>query len=129
MPPFLAAHPRRPHRNCLDTLYNFDRLFVNRFLRELRMRLTRSLLVALRVLAGARVIIGVGFWTGHWFGLRPVHMALGTLFVLVLWSLAITALVARRATGLAVFALIWGVVIAGFGASQQGLLIGDYHWI
>jgi len=93
------------------------------------MRLTRSLLVALRVLAAALVIIGVGFWTGHWFGLRPVHMALGTLFVLVLWSLAITALVARRARGLAVFALIWGVVIAGFGASQQGLLIGDYHWI
>ena len=80
------------------------------------MRLTRSLLVALRVLAAALVIIGVGFWTGHWFGLRPVHMALGTLFVVVLWSLAVIALVARRATGLAVFALVWGAVIAGFGA-------------
>jgi len=93
------------------------------------MRLTRSLLVVLRALALLLVVIGVGFWTGHWFGLRPVHMALGPLFVLVLWSLAVVALRSRRATGLAVFALVWGVVIAAFGASQQGLLIGDHHWI
>lgn len=93
------------------------------------MRLSRSLLVVLRALALLLVVIGLGFWTGHWFGLRPVHMALGTLFVLVLWSLAVIALKSRRSTGLAVFALAWGVVIAAFGASQQGLLMGDLHWI
>ncbi len=93
------------------------------------MRSTRSLLMALRALAAVLVIIGVGFWTGHWFGLRPVHMAVGTLFVLVFWSLAVIALRSRRATGLAVFALVWGALIAAFGASQQGLLIGDLHWI
>jgi hypothetical protein len=93
------------------------------------MRAVKPLLMLLRLLAGILVVLGIGFWSGHWSGLRNLHMALGALFVLVLWSLAVLALTARRAVGLAVFALIWGVVIAGFGAAQQGLLVGDLHWI
>lgn len=93
------------------------------------MRFARPLLMVLRALAGLLLVIGVGFWTGHWFGLRPFHMAVGTIFVLVLWSIAGIALRARGATSLAVFAIVWGVLLAGFGASQQGILIGDMHWI
>ena len=93
------------------------------------MRFARPLLMVLRALAGVLLVIGVGFWTGHWFGLRSVHMGVGTLFVLVLWSIAGMALRARRANGLAAFAIVWGVLLAGFGASQQGILIGDMHWI
>jgi hypothetical protein len=93
------------------------------------MRAAKPLLLLLRLLAGVEVVLGIGFWTGHWFGLRPLHMALGVLFVVAVWSLAGLALAARRTIGLAVFAIVWGVILAGFGASQQGLLAGDLHWI
>ena len=93
------------------------------------MRAAKPLLVLLRLLAAVEVVLGIGFWTGHWIGLRPLHMALGVVFVLALWIIAGLALAARRAIGLAVFALVWGAVLAGFGAAQQGLLIGALHWI
>lgn len=93
------------------------------------MRNPRWLMMLLRALAAVQIVVGIAFWTGHWFGLRGLHMAVGTLFVLVLWTIAILALRAKRATPLAVTALVWGVVIAGFGMTQQGLLIGDLHWI
>lgn len=93
------------------------------------MRFAPRLLVLLRLLAAIQLVVGIGFWTGHWFGLRPFHMAVGTLFVLVLWIIAGLALRAGHATKLAVFALVWGAVIAWLGMSQQRLLIGEWHWI
>src|SRR5690348_17293330 len=93
------------------------------------MRAAKPLSMLLRLLAGVELVLGIGFWTGHWFGLRGLHMALGVLFVITLWALAGLALAAHRARWLAVFAIVWGVVLAGFGASQQGLLIGEWHWI
>jgi hypothetical protein len=56
-------------------------------------------------------------------------MTLGVLFVVTLWAIAGLSLAARHARGLAVFAIVWGAVLAGFGASQQGILVGDFHWI
>ena len=93
------------------------------------MRAAKPLLMLLRVLAAIQIVVGIGFWTGHWFGLRPLHMAVGALFVVLLWIIAGFAIAARRAVGLAVFAIVWGLVLAGFGMAQQGLLVGDLHWI
>jgi len=94
------------------------------------MRFAKPLLILFRVLALVLVVLGVGFWTGHWVGFIPLHRSLGVLFVLTLWAIAIIALVngtARR--GLAAFAIVWGVVIAALGMTQQRLLVGDFHWI
>jgi len=96
---------------------------------EIRARFARPLMVLLRVLAGVQVVVGIGFWSGHWFGLRSFHMMIGSLFVLSLWAIAGIAISGRQATKLAIFAILWGAVIAGFGAMQQGILIGDLHWI
>ena len=93
------------------------------------MPITRLLLVLMRVLAGVLVVLGLGFWTGHWYGLVGLHRGLGTVFVLSLWGIAGVALAQRRAVPLAVGAIVWGLVVAGFGMAQQGILIGDYHWI
>lgn len=93
------------------------------------MRFAPRLLVLLRLLAGIQLVVGIGFWTGHWFGLRPFHMAVGTLFVLVLWAIALLALRTGRATQLAVLTLVWGAVVAAFGMVQQRLVIGEWHWI
>lgn len=93
------------------------------------MRLSRPLLMLMRLLAAVQVILGIGFWTGHWYGLVNLHMAVGSLYVLAFWAIAIAALAGKRSVGLAVASLVWGVVIAGFGMAQRGMLIGDYHWI
>ena len=92
------------------------------------MRLPRVLLTIMRVLAGVQVVLGVGFWTGHWYGLVPVHIASGVTYVLVLWALATIALLRRRAAGLAAFAILWGIVIVALGMGQFQLLAGSpYH--
>lgn len=75
------------------------------------------------------LLLGIAFWTGHlltWVGL---HMALGGIFVLALWTIAGSAVAAGVAPGLAGLAFIWGLLVAGFGASQTHLLPGDLHWI
>jgi hypothetical protein len=83
----------------------------------------------MRVAAGIQVILGIGFWTGNWAGLVNIHMLIGVLFVLALWALAGMALSQRQPVGLAVFAFVWGLVIAGFGMMQRGMLVGDLHWV
>lgn len=93
------------------------------------MRFARSLLNLLRALGGALIILGISFWTGHWAGLIPLHRAIGSIFVLTLWTIAALALKERRAMRLAVFSIVWGVVIAEVGFIQQRVLIGDLHWI
>ena len=91
------------------------------------MGVSRMAAMFMRFAMAVQIILGIGFWTGHWSGLVNVHMAVGVLFVLALWVIAVQAL--TRAKGLAAFALLWGVVIVAFGMTQQRLLIGDLHWI
>ena len=90
---------------------------------------SRGLLMFMRAAAAVQLILGIGFWTGNWAGLMNIHMLIGVLYVLALWSLAGMALSQRRAAGLAVFALVWGVVIAGLGMTQRGIMAGDLHWV
>lgn len=94
------------------------------------MRLPKVLLTIMRVLAAVQVVLGIGFWTGHWYGLVPLHITSGIVYVLALWALAIIALAARRAAGLASFAIFWGLVIPALGMGQFQLLAGSpYHWV
>lgn len=93
------------------------------------MKVARLSLMLMRIAAAIQLILGIGFWTGHWIKAIPVHQTIGTIYVLLLWVLAVLALVKRTRLGLAVFAIVWGVVIAGFGMMQQTILVGDLHWI
>ncbi len=93
------------------------------------MRLERVLLNLLRIGAGIQVVVGLALWSGHWYQYVTVHMAVGVLFVLLLWTLAVTALLRRVNARLAVVAILWGLMIAAFGVTQQRLLPGDLHWV
>ena len=93
------------------------------------MRVPFLLLMFMRIAAVVQVIVGIGLWTGHLYSLVDVHRTVGVLFVVALWSIAAIALVHRRATGLAAFAVVWGVVVAAVGFMQQLFLPGDLHWI
>jgi hypothetical protein len=83
----------------------------------------------MRAAATVQVILGIGLWTGNWTGLVNIHMLIGVLFVLALWGIAGMALSQRRSVGLAVFAIVWGLVVAGFGMTQRGMMVGDMHWV
>ena len=93
------------------------------------MKVARGLLMFMRVAMLLQVIVGIALWTGHLYSLVDLHRTVGVLFVLSLWIIAIIALVQRWSPGLAVFAILWGLAVAGLGFMQQGILVGDMHWI
>lgn len=93
------------------------------------MSVSRILLWAMRIGAGVQVVVGLGLWTATWYSLVGMHRTTGIVYVLVFWGLAILALAQRRNVKLALFALVWGLVIAALGFAQQRLLVGDLHWI
>jgi hypothetical protein len=93
------------------------------------MKVSRGLLMFMRLALLVQLIVGIGLWAGHFVSLVDVHRTIGVLFVLSLWIIAIIALVQRRSPGLAVFGILWGLAVAGLGFMQQGMMVGDLHWI
>lgn len=93
------------------------------------MNASRAVLMLLRAAFAVQIVVGIALWAGYWTSLVGLHMGVGSLFVLLLWILAGMALVRRRAVGLALFAIVWGIVLAGVGMAQRGIMIGDAHWI
>jgi len=73
--------------------------------------------------------LGIAFWTGHWFALMPLHMSVGILLVLGLWSTSILAATARVPAGLVIAGIVWGVIVIAFGMKQMTLLTGSAHWV
>ena len=94
------------------------------------MRLTTLVAMWIVRLAGlTQIVIGLLIWSGRALTLIPMHMGIGFLVVLGLWTIAILALVAKTRSGLAIFALPWGVALPAFGMQQANILPGPSHWI
>ena len=94
------------------------------------MGLQRVLLMLMRLSAAVQIVLGIGFWTRHWWNAIQVHTNNGIAFVVMLWLLAIIALVQRRTVGLALFAVVWGFAIAMLGFTQYRILAGSsFHWV
>jgi len=93
------------------------------------MNISRILLVFMRAAMAVQVILGIGFWTGHWVNLVNVHMAIGSLFVVALWVIAGIAAAHGRPGRLVAFGFVWGVVVLALGMTQQGILVGSLHLI
>jgi uncharacterized integral membrane protein len=83
----------------------------------------------MRIGAGVQVVVGLGLWTGRWYSLVGMHRTVGVTYVILLWAIAVLAMVQRRSIKLALFGLLWGLVIAALGFAQQGILMGELHWI
>ena len=75
------------------------------------------------------LVLGVAFWTGHALTLVPLHMALGSLFVLAMWALCIVGIRAHLPAGLLGFTFVWSLVLPLLGYIQIGLLPGPAHWV
>jgi hypothetical protein len=94
------------------------------------MRITANVLRILVSAIGAiMIVLGLLFWTGNAFALLPLHMLLGVALVLMLWVIAVMALVARVNPILALVGLVWGLIVPILGITQFQLLPGSLHWI
>ena len=82
-----------------------------------------------RVAGIVQIVLGLLFWTGRALGYIPLHMSVGFVVVLGLWTLALLALVARTGAGLAIFGILWGLALPALGMTQAGILVGPWHWI
>jgi hypothetical protein len=87
--------------------------------------------LALWTARGAAVVLlalGVYIWTGGVDELITVHVVVGVLLVLCLWTIAAIAAssgVSVRVVGVAV---VWSFVAVLLGLTQDGLVTGEWHW-
>jgi hypothetical protein len=90
-------------------------------------------ILAVRSVAGVlwlvQLVLGVLFWTGHALGLVNVHMGLGFVFVLALWTLAFLCARAGAPRSLVAWLAVVGAVIPVLGMTQMQILPGPQHWI
>ena len=82
-----------------------------------------------RICGLALLTLGLLFWTGNARGLIPLHMLLGLVLVLALWTLAGLAARAGVPIGLVALAVAWGLIVPALGLTQAQLLPGSAHWI
>jgi hypothetical protein len=75
------------------------------------------------------LILGILFWTGNATSLVLVHMGLGILAVLSLWTLGAAIASTKGGIGLAIGAFVWGLLVAALGLTQGTLLAGSTHWV
>src|SRR5713226_1989094 len=94
------------------------------------MKIATALALMLARLSGlVQVILGALFWTGHALTFIPVHMVVGLVLVLCLWTLAVLAARAGVQPGFVALAIAWGAVVPILGLNQAQLLPGPMHWV
>jgi hypothetical protein len=92
------------------------------------MSIARALDYAIRAAGLGALVLGLLFWSGHFYEFLHVHAGLGALVVVALWALAAMCFRKRAASvGLITTAVLWGLVTLLLGIEQTGILVGDYH--
>jgi len=93
----------------------------------------RTLTIAVQMLVRlcflVLLVLGVLFWTGHYTTLVSLHMAVGGIFVLGLWTLTILGARARVGGALVATAAVGGLVVLGLGMAQTQMMVGSMHWV
>ena len=75
------------------------------------------------------LVLGTLFWTGNADNLQIVHIVIGILVVLSLWTLGIAQGLQGGSFGLALATFVVGFLLALFGLFQKGWLVGPNHWV
>ena len=75
-----------------------------------------------------QLALGVLFWTNNQLQMIPLHMLVGILLVVGLWTLGGIAAAARVDARWVVLAAAWGVVTIALGMTQAQIVLGDWHW-
>jgi hypothetical protein len=75
------------------------------------------------------IVLGILFWTGNADSLQIVHIVIGILVVLSLWTLGIAQGMQGGSFGLALATFVVGFLLALVGLFQTRWLIGSNHWV
>jgi hypothetical protein len=82
-----------------------------------------------RVTGLIQIVLGLVFWTGNQLTLVPVHMLVGLILVLALWTLAFIAARSGVQPGFVAIAFLWGLLVPILGVEQGQILVGSAHWL
>ncbi len=83
----------------------------------------------IRIAGAIMIILGLLFWTDNAEFLIPLHMTIGLVLVLALWTLSIIAALSGVNPGLIALVVVWSLVMPALGLTQQRLLPGSAHWL
>src|SRR5579864_7249328 len=89
----------------------------------------RIAIMVLRITVLFNLVTGIIFWTGNADPLQIVHIILGIIAVLALWTLGIVQGLRGGSIGLSVAAFVVGLLLAFVGLFQTNWLTGSNHWI
>ena len=89
----------------------------------------RIALMIVRIGVLIELVLGILFWTGNADSLQIVHIVIGILVVLSLWTLGIAQGLAGGSFGLALATFLIGFLLVLVGLFQTRWLIGSNHWV
>jgi len=89
----------------------------------------RVSLMVLRIAVLFNLITGIIFWTGNADPLQIVHIVVGIIAVLALWTLGIMQGLRGGNYGLVAAAIVVGLLLVFIGLFQKGWLTDSNHWI
>ncbi len=89
----------------------------------------RIALNIIRVGVLIELALGILFWTGNADSLQIVHIVIGILVVLSLWTMGIVQGLQGGSVGLALATFFIGFLLTLFGLFQKGWLVGPSHWV
>jgi hypothetical protein len=75
------------------------------------------------------LLLGLSLWAGHGYSLLQVHMLLGVIVVLALWTLAAVAAKAGAPFIAVTRSVLWGLIVLALGMTQTQLFPGSLHWV
>jgi len=87
-----------------------------------------ALLILARGLGVFQILTGFALWFGWLPHAVAVHVALGSLLVLVLWMVSLIALFVLSKRAVPLIALFWGGLVLWLGMAQTTLALGAAHW-
>lgn len=89
---------------------------------------TKTAQAVLFLSVAIQLALGATIWTGEADQLIPVHILVGVLLVLSLWTIAAIAAWSGVGVALIAGAVAWSIGAALLGLTQEQLLEGDWHW-
>ena len=89
---------------------------------------TMAAQAALIAAGAALLVLGVVIWTGNFDDLIPLHVLVGIVLVLSLWTIAAIAARSGVDRWLVGAAVAWSVAAPLLGTTQEALVQGGWHW-
>lgn len=85
----------------------------------------------LRVGVLLAIILGILLWTGNFATIKPIHMLVGIIVVLALWTIGLVQGFQKGGSfALAIATFVVGLALAIVGLYQEQWLIDpSFHWI